>query len=103
MVYLTPEFRTTIAQQTDRVDRLGRETGPGRSLVCPRTRRAGRGQAADVLPKDLGSCMQLGFQAASCMIVAARRRNIERAGVPRSVGMKLTGHMTKNVSPLCDS
>ncbi len=99
VVYLTPELKTLLAAQVGRVKTLSRKLG--RVLPCLFTHLAGcyRGTPRRDFRKTWqDACAAVGLVGA--LKHDFRRtavRNMERAGVPRSVAMKITGHKTENV------
>lgn len=99
VVYLTPELKSAIAQQIERVDRLSRATGRIIPWVFPYLRGRHVGQRR----RTLGSIWHTACRRAGVpgrIPHDFRRtavRNLERAGVSRSVAMKITGHKTESV------
>ncbi len=99
IVYLTPELKTLLAEQLDRVHRLGRRLGRVVPYVFPNLsgRHAGR-RRSDFRKAWATACRKAGCPG---MLKHDFRRtavrNLETAGVPRSVAMKITGHKTESV------
>ena len=99
IVYLTPELKTLLAEQLDRVHRLGRRLGRVIPYVFPNLwgRHVGHRRG------DFRKAWATACRKASCpgMLKHDFRRtavrNLETAGVPRSVAMKITGHKTESV------
>jgi len=98
-VYLTPELKTLLAQQLDRVHRLGRRLGRVVPHVFPKM----SGRYAGARRGDFRKAWATAYRKAGCPGMLRhdfRRtavRNLESAGVPRSVAMKITGHKTESV------
>jgi integrase len=97
VVYLTPELKTLLAQQLDRVHRLGRRLGRVVPYVFPnmsgRYVGARRGEFRKATACRKAGCpgmLRHDFRRTAV-------RNLESAGVPRSVAMKITGHKTESV------
>jgi integrase len=99
VVYLTPELRSLLAQQLERVDRLGREMGQIIPWLFPHLSGAHKGKRQSYFRKTWqAACKKAGVPGR--IPHDFRRtavRNMERAGVPRSVAMKLTGHKTESI------
>jgi integrase len=99
VVYLTPELKALLNAQVDRVDRLSRQLGRIVPYLFPRLRGRQAGQRRGGFAKRWQrACLQAG--AAGRLLHDFRRtavRNLERAGVARSVAMKITGHKTESV------
>ena len=100
IVYLTPELKSALARQLERVKALERQLG--RIVPCIFPHR-GKGQRAGRVRRDFRKAWATACKEAS---VPGRYRhdfrrtavrNMERRGVPRSVAMKITGHKTESV------
>jgi integrase len=98
LIYLTPEIKTALASQLERVRaferRLGRVvpyvfTHLGKGKRAGQRRRDFRKRWTTVCRKaGLAGRMRHDFRRTSV-------RNMERRAVPRSVAMKITGHKTE--------
>ncbi len=99
VVYLTPELRTLLGQQLDRADRLSKQMEQIIPWVFPHLSGRFRGERIAGFRKAWETaCKKAGVPW--MLIHDFRRtavRNMERAGVSRSVAMKLTGHKTESV------
>ena len=99
VVRLTPELRAMLDTQVERVRGLERKTERVIRWLFPHLDGALAGQRISDPRKALESaCNAAGLPG--LLIHDLRRsavRNMEQAGVPRSVAMKLTGHKTENV------
>ena len=90
-----PGLEESLRRQWERTRALGREE----SKVAPRVFWHGRGKPI----KDFRSAWDIATRKAGCpgkLVHDFRRtavRNLERAGVSRSVAMKLVGHQTESV------
>ena len=99
IVYLTPELKPLLAAQFDRVKTLSRKLGRVIPFVFPHLRGCYKGQQRRTFYtvwRD--ACTKAGCPG--LLIHDFRRtavRNMERAAVPRSVAMKVTGHKTESV------
>ena len=99
IVYLTPELKTLLAEQLDRVHRLGRRLGRVVPYVFPNL----SGRYVGHRRGDFRKAWATACRKAGCpgMLKHDFRRtavrNLETAGVPRSVAMKITGHKTESV------
>ncbi len=100
VVYLTPELRTALVGQLERVKALERRLGRIVPYVFP---HRGKGRRAGQPRRDFRKAW-----ATACTNAGVpgryrhdfRRtavRNMERRGVPRSVATKITGHKTESV------
>jgi integrase len=99
LVYLTPELKTLLAAQVERVDALQRRLGRIIPYLFPHLtgRRAGTPRRG-FTKRWRTACKDAGVPGR--YVHDFRRtavRNLERAGVPRSVAMKITGHKTESV------
>jgi integrase len=99
VVYLTPELRTALAEQLDRVRDLERRMGRIIPSLFPHLRGRFRGRRiADFRKTWAEACRRAGVPG---MIRHDFRRtavrNLVNAGVPERVAMKLTGHKTRSV------
>ena len=95
MFPLTPDFRALLETQRDRVRAIERATGQVIPWIFPH---------ADGSPiRNFRHCWKDACRAAcvpGLLVHDFRRtavRNLERAGVPRSAAMKITGHKTETV------
>jgi integrase len=99
IVYLTRELKTLLAGQLDRVHRLGRRLGRVIPYVFPNL----SGRYLGHRRGDFRKVWATACRNAGCpgMLKHDFRRtavrNLEIAGVPRSVAMKITGHKTESV------
>lgn len=99
LVYLTPELRGLLTEQLERADALSRRTERIVPWVFPHlqgrycgTRRRTIGSAWGITCERAGVPGRIPHDFRRTAV-----RNMERAGVPRSVAMKLTGHKTESV------
>ncbi len=99
VVYLTPELKAMLADQLARVDQLQRKLERVIPYVFPHL----RGPHCGTRIMEFRKAWRKATRAAGLpglLVHDLRRsavRNMERAGVPRSVAMKLTGHRTESV------
>jgi integrase len=99
VVYLTPELKTALAAQLKRVGELERATDRIIPYVFPHLDGPHKGDGIVEFRKAWrAACRAAGLPG--LLVHDLRRsavRNMERAGVARSVAMKLTGHKTESV------
>jgi integrase len=98
-VYLTPDLKGALAAQLDRVDALQKTLGRIVPFLFPHLsgRRAGQ-RRQGFARRWRTACADAGVPGR--LLHDFRRtavRNLERAGVARSVAMKITGHKTESV------
>ena len=99
LVYLTEELKGLLAAQIDRMKALSRKLGRVVPFLFPHLRGPYKGTQR----RDFRVAWKTAVEAvgmAGALKHDFRRsavRNMERAGVPRSVAMKLTGHKTESV------
>jgi integrase len=98
-VYLTPELKGLLAGQVERVETLQRKLGRIVPALFPHLRGRRTGQPRRGFSKRWETaCKEAGVPGR--LLHDFRRtavRNLERAGVARSVAMKITGHKTESV------
>ncbi len=98
-VYLTPEIKGILASQVERVEGLQRKLGRIVPHLFPHLNGRRAGQARRGFSKRWETvCKEAGVPGR--LLHDLRRtavRNLERAAVPRSVAMKITGHKTESV------
>jgi integrase len=100
VVHLTPELRSALAGQLDRLDDLQKQLGRIVPYLFPHLeggRRAGMPRRG-FSKRWKTACDGAGVPGR--LLHDFRRtavRNLERASVPRSVAMKITGHKTESV------
>jgi integrase len=99
VVHLTPELRAMLDAQVARVRELERKAERVVPWLFPHLDGAPAGQRiSDPRKAWATACAAAGLPG--LLIHDLRRsavRNMEQAGVPRSVAMKLTGHKTENI------
>ena len=99
VVHLTSELRAMLGTQTAHLDRIERERGREVRWLFPHLDGPLAGERiAEPRKAWLRACKAAGLPG--LLIHDLRRsavRNMEAAGVPRSVAMKLTGHKTEAV------
>jgi integrase len=99
----TPELRNIIEAQRERVREIERATGSIIPWVFVHTADAGGRTMAGSPIKDFRGAWAKACRSAGVpgrLVHDFRRtavRNLERAGVPRSAAMKMTGHKTQEV------
>jgi len=93
---MTPELRATLEAQLAATEALQRETGAVIPWVLHRTKR-GR-QLKGFRRAWVQACLDAGVPGRILHDLGRTAvRNLERAGVPRSVAMKMVGHKTESV------
>ncbi len=99
VVHLTPELRALLSEQVERVKTLERKLGRIIPWLFPHLSGQHTGERiTDPRKAWASACKAAGHPG--LLIHDLRRsavRNLEQAGVPRSVAMKITGHKTENV------
>jgi integrase len=99
IVYLTAEVELALREQVERVRALEKQVGQIIPYLFPHLDGDERGRPR----RDIRSAWATACKRAGCpgMLPHDFRRtavrNMERAGVPRSVAMKLTGHRTEAI------
>ena len=99
VVYLTPALHQALAEQLERVAKLERQLGRVIPYLFPHFQGPWKGTRRC----DFYKAWKRATRAAGCpgrLRHDFRRtavRNLERAYVPRSIAMKLTGHKTEKV------
>jgi integrase len=89
-----PQLRQLLEDQRERTRALERETG----TIIPHVFHRGGRPVREIKQAWTGATKRAGLEG--YLFHDLRRtavRNLERAGVPRSVAMKLTGHLTESV------
>jgi integrase len=100
LVYMTPEVKTALAGQLERVRALERRLGRVVRYVFP---HVGKGKRAGQPRRDFRKAWSTACRKAGLpgrLRHDFRRtavRNMERRGVSRSVAMKMTGHKTEAI------
>ena len=99
LVRLTPEVKTALAAQVTRVQTWMRSTGRIMPWLFPHLSGRHEGQRIDDLKKAWARACRLAGRPGLLFHDLRRSavRNMEKAGVPRSVAMKQTGHKTENI------
>lgn len=98
-MYLPPELKALLTAQVERVDRLSKQLGRSVPALFPHP----RGRSAGQRRRGFAKRWQTAGDRAGVpghLLHDFRRtavRNLERAGVARSVAMKITGHKTESV------
>jgi integrase len=99
VVYLTPDLNALLAAQIARVDALSRRLGRIVPHLFPHlegrhagTQRQGMRARWKTVCEETGVANRIPHDTRRTAV-----RNLERAGVPRSVAMKITGHKTEAV------
>lgn len=99
VVYMTPELRTLVSAQIGRVKQLARKLGCVLPQLFVHLRGCYTGQPVQDFRKAWShACERVGL--VGMFRHDFRRsavRNMERAGVPRSVAMKISGHKTESI------
>jgi integrase len=98
IVYLTPELKALLSAQVERVHALERQLGRVIPHLFPHLHRRRGERIVDVRKALVIACTRAKVTG---MLRHDLRRtavgNLERAGVPRSHAMKMTGHKTEGV------
>jgi integrase len=99
VVYLSPELKALVSAQITRVKLLSRRLGRVLPQLFVHLQGCSTGQAVQDFRKAWShACEQVGL--VGMLRHDFRRsavRNMERAGVPRSVAMKISGHKTESI------
>jgi integrase len=100
LVYMTPEVKTALAGQLERVRGLERRLGQVVRYVFP---HVGKGKRAGQRRRDFRKAWATACRKAGLLgrvrhdFRRTAVRNLERRGVSRSVATKITGHKTESV------
>ena len=99
VVYMTPELKALVGAQIQRVKQLSRKLGRVLPQLFVHLRGCYKGQPVHDFRKAWShACDKVGL--VGMLRHDFRRsavRNMERAGVPRSVAMKISGHKTESI------
>jgi len=99
VVYMTPELELLVSEQVQRVKQLSRKLGRVLPHLFVHLRGCYTGQPVHDFRKAWAhACENVGL--VGMLRHDFRRsavRNMERAGVPRSVAMKISGHKTESI------
>jgi len=99
LVHLDPELKAVLAAQVARIHAWIRSTGQIVPWLFPHLSGRHEGQRIDDLKKAWARACRLAGRPGVLFHDLRRSavRNMEKAGVPRSVAMKQTGHKTENI------